>query len=189
MPSRDAALKVYEVALRMRATKLRTRRMAASRSVSTSSSSSARRANGWAQCAGTVERSGGQPWVFRLRLAGRAERDVVVRDHRVHEQEVDEVAEPFVLLARPRREGHAVQLLCDVEAKRQAGQLGWPGDAEGLGQSDGIDPFDVHLPASARAMSTLTLVHGWPLYVTPNSVFTAPLSSRRGSPFRRNEKP
>jgi hypothetical protein len=33
---RDAALAFYEVALRMRATKLRTRRMGASRSVSTS---------------------------------------------------------------------------------------------------------------------------------------------------------
>lgn len=42
---RDAAREFYEVALRMRATKLRTRRMAASTSVSTNSSSSARRAN------------------------------------------------------------------------------------------------------------------------------------------------
>ncbi len=38
-----------------------------------------------------------------------------------------------------------MQLLRDVEAKRQAWQLGWPGDAEGVGHGDGIDPFDVHL--------------------------------------------
>jgi hypothetical protein len=44
-------------------------------------------------------------------------------------------------------------------------------------------------PASARAMSTLMLVQGWPRYVTANSMLTAPLSSRSGWPLRRNENP
>ena len=78
-------------------------------------------------------------------LAGLAEDGVVVRDHRVHEEQIHQVPEPFVLLARPRRKGHAVQLLRNVEAKRQAWQLGWSADAEIVGQCDGIDPFDVHL--------------------------------------------
>ena len=38
-----------------------------------------------------------------------------------------------------------MQLLRNVEANRQAWQLGWSGDAEIVGQCDGIDPFDVHL--------------------------------------------
>ena len=82
-----------------------------------------------------------------------------------------------------------MQLLRDVEAKRQARQLGWPGDAKGVGQGDAIDPFDVNFTAfragdiDGHAGPRLALVRD------ANSMFTAPFSSRSGWPFRRNEKP
>lgn len=52
----------------------------------------------------------------------------------------------------------------EVEAKRQTRQLGWLRDAEGTGQDDRIDPFDVHVTSlragdvDARIWSRLALV-------------------------------
>jgi hypothetical protein len=120
-------------------------------------------------------------------LTSLAEGGVIVSDHRVHQEQIHQVAEPFILLIRPRREGHAVQLLRDMEAKRQARQLGWPGNAEGFGQRDRIDPFDVRLTGfragdvDAHAGPRLALVRDAELHVHRTVVQQEwlPLSSER----------
>ena len=56
-------------------------------------------------------------------LAGLTKSDVVVGDQRFHQEQIDQVPEPLVLLAGPWWKGHAMQLLRDVEPKWQARQL------------------------------------------------------------------
>jgi hypothetical protein len=56
-----------------------------------------------------------------------------VSDHRVHQEQIHQVAKPFIQFAWTRREGHAVELLGDVQAKRQARQLGRSGDPKDVG--------------------------------------------------------
>ena len=85
---------------------------------------------------GTVPKGG--------RLASLAQ-SPVIGDQFLHEQEVNEGAESIIALSWPWRKRHAVQLLSDVEAQRQARKVDRPSDAECVRERNGRQPFDLRL--------------------------------------------
>lgn len=54
------------------------------------------------------------------RLA-RVTKTCVVDDQFLHKQQINQIAEAFVAFARSRRQGHAVQLLRDVDGEADMG--------------------------------------------------------------------
>jgi len=69
----------------------------------------------------------------------------VISDEFLHEQEIDQIAESIIALSWPWRKRHAVQLLSDVEAQRQARKIDRSGYAERVRERNGRQPFDLRL--------------------------------------------